>query len=134
MIYIVTAQLAALIALLWALQRTHRQEIRTIHGLLELQDQQRNRDLERIDNLLRAQHTHMSQPHPDLSALIDLTDRLCQRIQAPQQAVIDHALQQPVPPVPQTVLPHDDNAYWETQNVPKDELAEKLMAEELSGA
>jgi hypothetical protein len=128
------AQAAVIAVLVWLIHNAHRKEIETIHGLLDLQDTQRTGDLERIDNLLRAQHAAMAAPHPDLTALIDLVDRLCQRIQAPEQAVIEHSIQQPLPDVPPTVRPDDDRGYWEALNLSKEDLAEGAMAGELNAS
>lgn len=119
-----------ILALAYLLNRSHTQEVQTIHGLLELHDQDRQHTLTRVDNLITAQHAAMSQPHPDLESLIRLVDRLCQRLQAPQQAVVEHAMAQPLPDVPPTVSPFDDKAYWEAMNLPKDQLADELMAAE----
>ena len=38
---------------------------------------------------------------------------LLQRIQAPEQAVVQHALAAPIPPSPATIPVDDDEAFWE---------------------
>lgn len=122
-----TLVLAALVAvLLWLRDRDHRQEIKTIHGLLELHDEDRQRWMHQLNALAAA--AHESEPHPDLSHVIRLVDRLCQRIQAPEAAVTEHAIAQPLPPMPQVNLPDDDTAFWESQGfeLPKEELAQRL--------
>jgi hypothetical protein len=70
------------------------------------------------------------QPNPDLVELVALVDRLCQRIQAPSQAVFEHTAAHPPPPTheqaPSAVDPNDDEDFWES----REELAERLMTEE----
>jgi hypothetical protein len=63
--------------------------------------------------------------------LIALVDRLCQRVQAPQAAVLEHdervrALrdEEYAPPA---VPPDDDEAFWAS----RDKLAELMMEQEL---
>ncbi len=48
---------------------------------------------------------------------------LLQRIQAPEHAVMQHALTQPLPPSPASVPVDDDDAFWEAQ-MTKDQLAQ----------
>jgi len=65
-----------------------------------------------------------------VQAFIAQVDRLCQRLQAPQQAVIDHTIQtlQPGPPP----IPMDDDAgYDDLHGLSKDELAELVADAEL---
>jgi hypothetical protein len=69
----------------------------------------------------------------NLLELIGLTDRLCQRLQAPQAAVLEHDEQvralrgdEYAPPA---VPPDDDEAYWAS----REKLAELLMAQETDG-
>ena len=64
--------------------------------------------------------------------LVALIDRLCQRVQAPNAAVLEHdenvrALrdEEYAPPA---VAPDDDDAYW----LSRDKLAEMAMAQELN--
>jgi hypothetical protein len=56
---------------------------------------------DRLDQLLAAKN-------PDLEQLIALVDRLCQRVQAPSQAVIDHSLAAAVVPPSPPAVPFDD--------------------------
>lgn len=68
-------------------------------------------------------------PNPDLLALVGLIDRLCQRIQAPAQAVFEHSTEQVRPgseEAPPAVHPDNDADFWEAREA----LAERLMAEE----
>jgi hypothetical protein len=73
--------------------------------------------------------------HPDATAveLIAVIDRLCQRVQAPAAAILEHdeAVRSPRSEeyAPPAVAPEDDEGYWES----RDKLAELMMAEELSG-
>jgi len=76
--------------------------------------------------------TVLKQKNPDLEQIIALADRMAQRIQAPQQAVYEHAAVQ-LPPDPPAVGFDDDAGYWEAR-LSKDELAEALMAEETNVA
>lgn len=133
MLVIAAALLASNLLLIYLLHRSHRQEVQTIHGLLELADKDHQHTLTRVDNLIAAQHAALAQPHPDLDSLIRLVDRLCQRLQAPDHAIVEHQLNQPLPPSPPAVTIDDDQAFWEAQNLPKEQLAEDLMAEELNG-
>lgn len=57
-----------------------------------------------------------------------LVERLLQRIQAPETAVIEHTVAQPFASPP-AVTPDDDTDFWEAR-LGKDELAEILMAQE----
>jgi hypothetical protein len=65
---------------------------------------------------------------PDLCEMVQLVDRLCQRIQAPEAAVMEHASQGPLY-APQHVPLDDDQAYQES----KEELAEILEAARVGG-
>lgn len=72
-------------------------------------------------------------PSPNLEALIALTDRLCQRLQAPHAAIIEHdenvrgRTEEYAPPA---VMPEDDDDFWAS----KDKLAEQLMEAEVNGS
>jgi hypothetical protein len=59
---------------------------------------------------------------PDLRELVELIDRLCQRVQAPEYAVAQHAQQAMAQDVPQAVSMFDDEEHWAS----KEELAEAL--------
>lgn len=72
------------------------------------------------------------EPHPDIAQLVALVDRLCQRLQAPDHAVVEHAQAQPLPPMPQAVLPDDDEGWHRAQALTKEQLAEQAMAAELN--
>lgn len=91
----------------------------------------------RIDRLISLHATERAQTTPDLKALIGLVENLAQRIQDPQQAVIDHSTQlDATNPGPAAVNPELDDAYWSALEalIPKEALAEAAMEEELSGA
>lgn len=68
---------------------------------------------------------------PGTEALIALCDRLCQRLQAPQAAVLEyHQSQVPsAEEAPRAVHPDSDDDYWEARET----LADRLMAEEMQG-
>lgn len=65
---------------------------------------------------------------------IALVDRLCQRLQAPGAAVLEHdeavRARHPEEYAPPAVEPDDDNAYWMT----REKLAEYAMSEETDGS
>lgn len=76
-------------------------------------------------------------PHPDIKELIGLVDRLCQRVQAPEHAIVEHAQAQPLPPMPAAVLPDDDEGWHQAhalsaQLLSKEDLAEQAFEQELS--
>jgi hypothetical protein len=72
-------------------------------------------------------------PDPSLLELISLCDRLCQRLQAPQAAILEHDEQVRTPQgaeyAPPAVPPDDDEAFW----MSRERLAEMTMAQETSG-
>lgn len=89
-----------------------------------------HRHEQRIDRLVKYALDSRA-PHPDTAALIVLVENLCQRVQAPAQAVIDHSTQMAtLPPLPLAVLDGDDDAHWQALE-DKDRLAERVMAEEI---
>lgn len=106
---------------------------RTIRELHHQHQIDRDRWQHQLDTLLTAA-TRPPVQHPDIAALISLTDRLCQRIQAPEQAVIDHSVAQPITPdmIPQAVNPELDDEYWDSRQISKEDLAEQAAAEELT--
>jgi hypothetical protein len=59
---------------------------------------------------------------PDLTEMVALTDRLCQRLQAPMVAVGEHDAQVAGLFAPPAVPMDDDDAHWES----KDDLARRL--------
>lgn len=61
---------------------------------------------------------------PDLTTMTELVDRLCQRLQAPEVAVAEHANAAFTGTPPQHVPMDDDEAWFES----KEELAERLGA------
>lgn len=98
-----------------------------------LDELQRRHD-ERVDRLIAAHADQIAKltasRDPDLEQLVSLVDRLCQRVQAPAQAVAEHAISTgPQWTPPQPIQPDDDAAFHET----KEELADRLAAIELAG-
>lgn len=79
---------------------------------------------QRIDRLLVLHQQERAQTTPDLAALITLVENLCQRVQAPEQAVIDHSTQTDVAPGPAAVNPELDQSYWDAHGPTKEELAD----------
>jgi hypothetical protein len=57
---------------------------------------------------------------PDLRELVECIDRLCQRVQAPEYAIAEHAQTVVPQQAPQAVSMFDDEDHWAS----KDELAE----------
>ena len=94
---------------------------------------QGRRHEQRIDTLLRLGQRERATPNPDTLALIALTENLCQRIQAPEQAVIDHSIAAPVTPdmIPAAVNPDVDADYWDKLGPSKERLAELLEQAEV---
>jgi len=113
MIYIAAAQLLLIAFLLYdkGRERDHYAQVAA-----DLTQQARDERL----ILLRRDVT------PDLQALIEMNAKLCQRLQAPVNAVNEHLQGLPTPPSPPPVDMNDDEAVWESREV----LAEKLMAME----
>lgn len=66
---------------------------------------------------------------PDLTEMVALTDRLCQRLQAPMVAVGEHDVATMGVFAPPAVPMDDDEAHWES----KDDLARRLSAMEATG-
>ena len=64
----------------------------------------------------------------EMTAMIALADRLCQRLQAPEQAVAEHAMSTIGEHTPPAVPMDDDLAHWES----KEQLAERLYQETVS--
>lgn len=60
-----------------------------------------------------------------------LVERLLQRIQAPETAVIEHSVAQPFAS-PAAVTPDDDQDFWEAR-MTKEQLAELAMSYEKAG-
>ena len=73
------------------------------------------------------------QDHRHQRELIALIDRLCQRVQAPHAAVLEHDEQVREPRseeyAPPAVEPDDDEAFWTS----RDRLADLMMAQEVNG-
>jgi rubrerythrin len=91
----------------------------------------RERDLN--DHLIRQEQRHsahmakvLAQKNPDLEQLIGLIDRQMQRIQAPAQAVVDHSVAQMPESLPAVGF-DDDDAFWKSRELDKEQLAEAEM-------
>lgn len=72
-----------------------------------------------------------SQASPDLEALVALVRDLCQRVQAPKEAVVQHQMETGPVFAPPAVLP-DDDAGWFEARMSKEDLARQAMDEELA--
>lgn len=97
--------IGALVIVLFARERDHQNHLGDVLGL---------------DRQERAEHARV-------------LERLCQRIQAPEQAVTDHAVTQTVvPPQPRAVHPDVDSDFWATR-MTKEELADYEAGLEMAG-
>lgn len=137
MIILAGIQLAAILilvgVLIWHILHTERAHSETVMQLLAAQDMERQDHRNQLRALVEEHSAERRVAHPDLSEMVALIDRVCQRLQAPEQAVIEHAIgDHPSPPA---VPPDDDIAYWEAQKamLDKTELADLAMEAELSG-
>lgn len=83
-----------------------------------------------IGVLVRARY----RAHPDLEPLLEAIASLCQRVQAPGTAVLEHdernRLQRPQEYAPPAVEPEDDDGYW----LSREHLAEAAMKYETEDA
>ena len=126
MVYLAVAELALIVGLIWLRERSHDRELEAIRVLVDQHAVERAEHLSVLADLTT--QTGDRDPHPDLTQMVGIVDRLCQRIQAPDQAVIDHSIVQPLPEMPQPALPDDDAAFWKAQGfapaASKEELAE----------
>jgi hypothetical protein len=87
--------------------------------------------------LVHGEREHAAQERAHMAAerrtwAVERAD-LLQRIQAPEQAVIQHALNAPVPPSPPSILADDDEDHWEAQ-LTKEQLAERAYMQEMAEA
>jgi len=71
--------------------------------------------------------------HPDLQSLLGIIGELCQRLQAPGAAVLEHDERVRGRPsteyAPPAIEPDDDDAYW----MSREKLADYAMREETDG-
>ncbi len=114
---------AAAFLLLYALTRPDDDKL---YALLASERAAHREHTDRLMALTERALEQTNRPHPDIAELVALTDRLCQRIQAPEAAVIEHQMQMPLPPMPQVIDMDDDQAHWES----KEQMAEREMTEE----
>ena len=69
----------------------------------------------------------------DRDRLLATIDDLCQRVQAPDLAVIDHQAKQGGIVNPPAVGFDNDEDYWKAAEMTKEQLADELMQAELAG-
>lgn len=126
MVYVAAAQLVLIVGLIRLLDRNHKAEVQTIYALISDQDQERQQTLALFADLNAAAASR--DPHPDLTEMVGIVDRLCQRVQAPMAAVTEHSMAQPLPPMPQPALPDDDAQGWRNLgfDLSKEDLAVAL--------
>jgi hypothetical protein len=79
----------------------------------------------------RAVGQHETRAQADRDKLLATIDELCQRIQAPDQAVVDYQARQGAATSPPAVGFDDDEDWWRAQEMTKEQLAEHLMKVEL---
>lgn len=121
-------QLVVIVALGWLLYRSQHQAREALYETSEQHAAITAALFERLADL--ATQAGHCDPHPDLTQLIGLVDRLCQRVQAPDVAVTEHAMSMPVGPMPQ---PRPDQGYEGLDVFPevsKEELAERYASVE----
>ena len=121
-------ELAVILAMVLLLCDRHERELEALHVLHDQHARERADQIRLLADL--ATHAGSSDPHPDLTQLISLVDRLCQRVQAPDVAVTEHAMTMPVGPMPQ---PRPDQGYEGLDVFPevsKEELAERYASVE----
>lgn len=122
---------AALTGSLAAVYLNARQHAHRIDRLLNIIITERASSDHRIHQLLAQHATDRAKPTPDTAALIALTDRMAQRLQAPAEAVVEHQLAGPLPPSPSAIPLDDDDAFWKAQEpMSKEALADALMEAE----
>lgn len=117
----ITIAIAALVVGLWLHHRALNTQRDDFQTQLSAQHDRHAQNLQRV----------LAQKNPDLEQLIALIDRQMQRIQAPAQAVMDHSvgLAAPSPPA----IPFDDDdAFNESRQMSKEDLAEHLMRAEVT--
>ena len=68
----------------------------------------------------------------DRDRLLATIDTLCQRVQAPELAVVDHQARQETLASPPAVGFDNDDEYWQATEMTKEQLAEQMMARELA--
>ena len=120
--------------LIWHVLHTAGTHREALMQLLAAQDIERQAHRGQLIALAQEHAQERQAAHPDLTELISLVDRLCQRVQAPEQAVLEHTLSD-LPESPTPVNPEDDQSYWDAQitALDKDQLADQAMEAELSG-
>lgn len=98
-----------------------------------LRDQRRRYETH-LDAQADRMHTLLAAKDPDLEQIIALVDRLCQRIQAPTQAVIDHSIATVPVESPAAVGFDDDEGFHAArENLTKEQLADMMMDAEVAG-
>lgn len=66
-------------------------------------------------------------------ALLGTIHELCQRIQAPDLAIVDHQAKQGAVVNPPAVGWDNDDDFWEADKMTREQLAEQVMQAELAG-
>lgn len=122
--------IAVVVCAVWLLDRRDKRHQAERTRLLQLMLDERESMARRIHDERVAMEAARAQVTPDLTAMVAMLDRMAQRLQAPEWAVQEHRFATTEgAPAPQPAL--DDESWWAAQDVPKEELAEQLWAEEL---
>lgn len=85
---------------------------------------------DRKDRRHQAEREALTQPPTEWLAVIE---NLCQRLQAPEHAIIEHQIAN-VPPSPPAVGFDDDEGFHEAQGLTKEKLAEMVAEAERAAA
>lgn len=119
--------LAALLLAVWLDHRGRRERERLVDAL--------RAERESMLRTMKEERTASDVAREQASAsLIGLISDLCQRVQAPEQAVLEHTAKTvPVEHTPPAVNPESDDSYWSAQGLTTEQLAELAFAEELAG-
>lgn len=128
MTVLAASQFVLILGLIWLLDRRHTQALEANRVEHDQHARELMAVLEQLNGQTSLLAARVREPHPDLSELTGIIDRLCQRVQAPEQAVIDHSVMQPLPPMPQPALPDDDAQFWRDQGFAPEPTKEELAA------
>lgn len=118
------------LACLWLLDRREKRHQVTVERLLTAVHDERDAMAQRVHDERIQLENARAETSPDLAALIALVENLCQRVQAPREAVVQHQMESGPVFAPPAVLPDDDEGWFEAR-MPKEQLADLLTEQEL---
>lgn len=127
----IAALIAVVVVAAWLLDRRDKRHQEERTRLLQLMLEERESMARRIHDERAEMEKARAQATPDLTAMVAMLDRMAQRLQAPEWAVQEHRFATTEgAPAPQPAV--DDEGWWAAhQEIPKEQLAEQLWAEEL---